>query len=65
VNRMILKRESMKVKTRFGELTVKVVGQTDGSKRLTPEYEELKRLAATKKLPLKLLYDEVMRSVGK
>jgi pyridinium-3,5-bisthiocarboxylic acid mononucleotide nickel chelatase len=61
VSRLILKRESKKVKTRFGEVTVKVVEQPDGSKRLTPEYDELKRLAAAKKLPLKRIYDEVMR----
>ena len=61
VSRMILKRESKKVKTPFGEVTVKVIGQPDGSKRFTPEYDELKRLAKAKKLPLKLIYDEVMR----
>ena len=61
VSRLILKRESKKVKTRFGEVTVKVVEQPDGSKRMTPEYDELKRLAAAKKLPLKRIYDEVMR----
>jgi hypothetical protein len=61
VSRLILKRESKKVKTRFGEVTVKVVEQPDGSKQMTPEYDELKRLAAAKKLPLKRIYDEVMR----
>ena len=61
VSRMILKRESKKVRTPFGEVTVKVIGQPDGSKRFTPEYDELKRLAKAKKLPLKLIYDEVMR----
>ena len=56
-----MKRESKKVQTRFGAVTVKVVEQPDGSKRMTPEYDELKRLAAAKKLPLKRIYDEVMR----
>jgi uncharacterized protein (DUF111 family) len=42
-------------------VTVKVVEQPDGSKRMTPEYDELKRLAAAKKLPLKRIYAEVMR----
>ena len=49
-----------KVRTPFGEVTVKVVEQPDGSKRITPEYDELKRLAKAKKMPLKLIYDEVM-----
>lgn len=65
VARMILPRASKKVKTRFGTVTVKVVEQPDGSKRTTPEYDELKRIAAARKLPLRLVYDEVLRRVGK
>lgn len=62
VNRMILKRASKKVKTRFGTVKVKIIEEPDGSKRATPEYEDLKRIAAAKKVPLKILYDEVLRS---
>jgi uncharacterized protein (DUF111 family) len=65
VNRMILKRELKKVKTRFGEITVKIVEQPDGSKRAAPEYDDLKRIAAANRLPIKQLHDEVMRIVGK
>ncbi|HEY2921154.1 MAG TPA: nickel pincer cofactor biosynthesis protein LarC [Candidatus Binatia bacterium] len=65
VSRMILRRESKKVKTRFGEVTVKIVEQPDGSKRATLEYDDLKRIAAANKLPIKQLHDEVMRIVGK
>ncbi len=60
VERLILRREAKKVKTRFGEVTVKIVELPDGSKRTTPEYDELKRLAAAHKLPLKRIYDAVM-----
>lgn len=63
VSRTILKRESKKVKTRFGDVTVKIVEQPDGSKRAAPEYDDLKRIAAAKKLPIKQLHDEVMRIV--
>ena len=65
VTRMVLRRESKKVKTRFGEITVKIVEQPDGSRRAMPEYDDLKRIAAVKKLPIKQLHDEVMRIVGK
>jgi len=65
VSRMILRRELKKVKTRFGEVTVKIVEQPDGSRRATPEYDDLKRIAAASKLPIKQLHDEVMRIVGK
>jgi pyridinium-3,5-bisthiocarboxylic acid mononucleotide nickel chelatase len=65
VRRLILPRESRKIKTRFGAVTVKFVVQPDGNKRASPEYDDLKRLAAAKKLPIKLIYDEVLRVVGR
>jgi hypothetical protein len=65
VRRMILERAAQKIKTRFGEVTVKIVKQPDGSKRAIPEYDELRRLAKAKRLPLKLIYDEVLRAAGK
>ena len=64
VSRMILKREMKKVKTRFGEVTVKIIEQVDGSRRAVPEYDDLKRIARAKNIPLKLLHDEVTRKLG-
>jgi uncharacterized protein (TIGR00299 family) protein len=64
IGRMILKRESKKIKTRYGEVTVKIVEQPDGSKRAAPEYDDIKRIAVAKKLPIKLIHDEVMRVAG-
>ncbi len=64
VNRMILKRTASRVKTKFGTVKVKVIEEPDGTKRATPEYEDLRRIAAAKKIPLKVLYDEVLRSLG-
>jgi len=63
VNRMILKRALKKVKTRFGTVKVKIIEEPDGTKRATPEYEDLRRIAEAKKIPLKVLYDEVLRSI--
>lgn len=65
VKRLILKRVMKNVKTRFGDVAVKVIEQPDGSKRTTPEYNELKRIAAAKKLPIKVIYDEVTRVASK
>jgi uncharacterized protein (DUF111 family) len=65
VGRIILKRKSEKLKTRYGTIRVKIVGEPDGTKRVAPEYDDLKRIAAAKKIPLKLLYDEVVRSSKK
>jgi len=65
VGRIILKRISEKLKTRHGTISVKVVEEPDGTKRVTPEYDDLKRIATAKKIPLKLLYDELARSSKK
>jgi hypothetical protein len=65
VARIILKREAQRIKTRYGDVDVKIVEQPDGSKRATPEYDDLKRIAAAQKLPLRLIHDEVMRVLRK
>ena len=62
VSRMILKRAVRKVKTRFGPVRVKVVEEPGGGRRAAPEYEDLRKIAQAKKIPLKVLYDEVLRS---
>jgi uncharacterized protein (DUF111 family) len=64
IGRIILKRESKKIKTCYGEVAVKIVEQPDGRKRAMPEYDDIKRLAAAKKVPIKLIYDEAMRIAG-
>jgi pyridinium-3,5-bisthiocarboxylic acid mononucleotide nickel chelatase len=63
VSRILLPRKAKKVKTRFGDVTVKIVIQPDGSQRATPEYDDLKRIATAKRIPLKTLHDEVMRQL--
>ena len=65
VRRMILNRKSETVKTRFGAVRIKVVEQPDGTKQATPEYDDLKRIASARKIPLKLIHDEVMRNFTK
>ena len=65
VGRMLLNRTSETVKTRFGAVRIKVVEQPDGTKQATPEYDDLKRIASARKIPLKLVHDEVMRNFTK
>jgi uncharacterized protein (TIGR00299 family) protein len=63
VSRILLAREAKKVKTRFGEVTVKIVTEPNGSRRATPEYDDLKRIAAAKQISLKTVHDEAMRQL--
>ncbi len=64
VRRLVLKRRSKKLKTRFGEVAIKIVEQPDGSKKASVEYDDLKRIAAANKLPIKLVRQEILRLVG-
>lgn len=64
VRRIVLPRESRTLKTRFGEIRVKVIEEPGGRKRMSPEYEDLKRIAARRNLPLKSLYEGLSGLLG-
>lgn len=61
VDRLVLPRKTLKLKTRFGTLTVKLAEEPGGGRRATPEYDEARKIAASRKVPLKAVYDEVTR----
>jgi uncharacterized protein (DUF111 family) len=65
VSRLVLPRREKRIKTRYGEVGVKIVEQPDGRRRVTPEYEDLRRIAAARRLPLKVIHDEVLRAAGR
>ncbi|HTY09460.1 MAG TPA: nickel pincer cofactor biosynthesis protein LarC [Bacteroidota bacterium] len=58
VERRKLQRSAKSVKTSFGEVSVKVI-RVDGSERLSPEFEECKRIALEKKIPLLEVYKQI------
>jgi len=56
-----LKREFVTVKTKFGPVTVKL-GKLNGKVvQAAPEFESCKKLAAQKKVPLRLVYEAVTK----
>jgi uncharacterized protein (DUF111 family) len=63
VGRKKLQREVRSIETRFG--TVRVKMSTRGGEVLTatPEYEDCKRLAEEKQVPLKIILDEVKKQI--
>lgn len=62
VTRYELKRELKKVKTRYGEVVVKIGRDARGRiLNISPEYEACRALARRKKLPLKKIYSETLR----
>jgi uncharacterized protein (TIGR00299 family) protein len=61
VGRVVLDREFKRVKTPFGDVKVKI-GKLEGNVlRVVPEYDECKKIAAKKGLPVKKVYEEVLR----
>jgi len=58
--RAVLERESVKLKTRFGQVVFKKVYDVDGIIRIYPEYEECRRIAEKKGLPVRQVHEELM-----
>jgi uncharacterized protein (DUF111 family) len=62
-DRFKLRRESVKVKTKFGDVIVKISSGPEGLRTAAPEYEECAKLARTQKIPLKTVIDEAKAAV--
>jgi hypothetical protein len=62
--RAVLKRRPGKLKTRFGTLQVKIFKDENGE-YMVPEFEECRKAAIKRKVPLKAVYEEVMLSARK
>ena len=58
LNRTELPREIKTIKTKYGNVNLKVSGST-----IKPEYEDLKKIAMKKKIPLRDVYREVLNSL--
>jgi uncharacterized protein (DUF111 family) len=63
VSRVALRRESREVNTLYGVVRVKLSHTPDGRLHAAPEYEDCKRLAQEKNLPLKVVYEEALLAV--
>jgi uncharacterized protein (TIGR00299 family) protein len=61
--RRMLGRERIMVKTVYGEIAAKRITELDGSARIVPEYEICKKIALEKNLPLRVIYDTILKSL--
>jgi len=59
--RRVLPRESVKVATKFGEVRIKLSRVNGHVLHVTPEYEDCRRLAEEKKVPLQRVISEAVR----
>ncbi len=60
VDRRKLQRDFETISTKFGEMKVKVI-YTAGKKKFIPEFEECKKIAIEKNIPISEIYNEVLK----
>jgi len=60
--RRTLPRETVKVHTRFGDVQVKLARVNGAIRHVAPEYEDCRKLAAEKNVPLQQVINEALRS---
>ncbi len=63
VNRHCLGRKIRKIKSEFGPVTVKLAFEGDQIIRAVPEYEECRRIAVEKNLPLREVYEKLQATL--
>jgi len=61
--RWLLGREKIVVKTVYGDISVKHIIQLDGTSRMVPEYDTCKKIALEKNLPIRVVYDTILKSL--
>ncbi len=61
VGRRVLERKPVLVATPFGRVQAKQVTAPDGKKRITPEFEDCKRIALSAGVPIQAVYEAVIR----
>jgi len=61
--RCMLPREAVIMKTAYGEIQVKRIVEMGGGVRIVPEYEVCKKIALEKNLPIRMVYDTIIKSL--
>ena len=64
VQRAVLARKQINVKTTYGTIQAKKIQQLDGSLRIVPEYEVCKKIALEKNIPIRIVYDTIAKEVA-
>ena len=62
VERLKTKRETFAVETKYGRIRVKAA-EIDGRNRFTPEYDDCRKAALTKNIPILEIYEEVKKKL--
>ncbi len=63
--RLVLSRSTREVHTPYGPVRVKVAVSPDGYENIAPEYEDCKRVAREKTVPIKVVYQAALTAAAK
>ena len=64
VQRAVLARKQIYVKTTYGTIEAKKIQHPNGSFRIVPEYEVCKKIALEKNMPIRIVYDTIAKEVA-
>lgn len=64
VFRKCLAREAVEIETQWGKVTAKRVVGMDGAPRTIPEFDACRQIAQDEGVPLRRVYDAILRSAG-
>jgi uncharacterized protein (TIGR00299 family) protein len=62
--RKLLAREAVTVRTAFGKIQVKRIKDPQGGERLVPEYEACKEIALKRNIPLRVVYETIIKETS-
>jgi len=62
--RQKLKREKVLVETSFGTVQVKKIRDLSGGERIVPEYEVCKKIALSRQIPIKWVYETIIKETA-
>jgi uncharacterized protein (DUF111 family) len=62
--RKMLAREAVTVRTTFGRIQVKRITDPHGGERLVPEYEVCKEIALKRNIPLRVVYETIIKEIA-
>ncbi|MBC7088352.1 MAG: nickel pincer cofactor biosynthesis protein LarC [Tissierellales bacterium] len=65
IKRKMLEREIVKVNTKYGEMTAKKINLENGSFRIQPEYEEVKKICIKNNLSFYEVYNEILCEINR
>ena len=65
VGRVALPRKQKIIMTPFGKVRVKIGGLNESTRNISPEYEDCRKIALKKEIPVKRVYDEALKIAWK